>query len=188
MNIKFFVRWQLLAITFLFATNSCADGLVHNWTNHTLDNTVTLQYPADWWQKQMYPGRLVILSPGRGQTGVLIDKGQGGIIIAVEAIDPNETLDQVIKYNIRNQELISESELKISDLQRNDGCSQLREVISRNEVGPGVFQINTGIFCELNDRKRVIILLLTWEDDKDFDKYKQIAEQIAMSIKGKSNE
>lgn len=188
MNFKSYVRWPLLGLTLHFAAYSCAEGLVHNWKNEIIDNTVMLQYPADWYTKQKLDDQLVILSPGRGATGVFIDKGQGGIIIAVEEIDPYKTLDEVIKYNIRNQELISERELKIAELQKHDGCSQLREVISRDEVALGVFQINTGIFCELNDRKRVIVLLLTWEDDKDFDKYKQIAEQIAMSIKEKSSE
>lgn len=188
MNFNSIVRWPLLALTLLFATYGCAEGLVHDWKNDMLDDTVTLQFPADWYTKQKLRDQLVILSPGPGATGVLIAEGQGGIIIAVEEIDPYKTLDQVIKYNIRNQELISESELKISDLQKQDGCSQLREVISRDEVALGIFQINTGIFCELNKRKRVILLLVTWEDDKDFDKYKQIAEQIAMSIKEKSSE
>lgn len=171
-----------LAILALFLASSVyAEGRKEHWTSYAIDESLTIRYPASWWPVSIERGRIDIRSSKQGAEGVGIGRGQAEIIASVQDIEPMQTLDQLIQRNVRNDEVLSDRPVDFSRSRVGQSCTNVREVISRNEIGPNTFVINTGIFCQI-DNTLIIVLLRTWGSEERLREYQHIAEDISKSI------
>lgn len=172
-------RFFLVALFLMGGAYAVAiDG---HWKVYAITESLTLRYPATWWPVSIDRGRIDIRSSKGGAEGVGIRRGQAEIIVSAQAVDPTATLDQAIERNIHGNKILSERDIKIGDSRIDKGCPRLREVTSIDEIGPDTFIVNTGIFCDL-DNKRIVVLLRTWENDERLREYQHVAEKISRSI------
>lgn len=175
----------LLSVTILLLTESTVRPAASEvrWKTLSMSDGVTLRYPSSWWPISVSAKRLNILSSRGGAEGVVIHDGQGEIIATISAKDPSLSFDDFVDGNLRDQAVLSREILLSPGRGR---CSRLMKIVSLTEEGPNSFVANTGIFCEINN-DRVIVLLRNWQGDSHQSHYQDVALRMAQSIRAKES-
>ncbi len=147
----------------------------------------SVMYPGSWVRKNAnYPERLELSSSKGGLEAVVIKQGQANIVVFEETEHPAKTLSDLIDTYTKDATVISRTSV-ITHLDRRH-CSNLEQVVIKEEAVPAEgmpipvpYFIYTEYFCELGNRK-IVLILKNWEGDKEQKEYQQVASKIADSI------
>lgn len=117
----------------------------------------------------------------------MIKHGQAEITALEAEGSPIKTLTQAIGHYTKGSSVLLRRSLP--NAAANQGCSEIEEVISKEEPVPPIDSpirmpriVNTDFFCDLGDHK-IVILLRNWEGDKRQAEYQRVAFEMAKSIR-----
>jgi hypothetical protein len=167
------------------AGSSSADG----WKEFRSSKGFSLVYPDSWFRQNISPDRLDILSSKGHQEAIVIEKGEASIFVKEEPRSSGKTLAEVVRYYAHGTAPLSDR--GILGLGRGSSCDRLREVVWKEPpVSPDDVPANmrlrdfvyTGLFCQVSDRT-VVLMLKNWDGDRREAQYRQIAQQMAKSIR-----
>jgi hypothetical protein len=112
--------------------------------------------------------------------GVIIKKGGASISVNLAPSGINSARDWIRRYNRDNVLLDDRTIPRLRSAP--DGCQDLRRIVSRDEVAPNAFSIETDYFCS-TPRGLYVVLLTNWEGDPHQPAYQDIAAKVALSLR-----
>jgi hypothetical protein len=168
---------SLYVLALLCASFAAAGN--QNWKTLAMTGGIALQYPDTWWPVSAEKERLNILSSKGGAEGVVIQKNQAQIIVSTAPQPAGDSFDRLIALSVGKQTVVSTAELAAT---APHGCMRLREVLSREEVGPTSYVSATAIFCDTG-LTSVTVLLRAWQNDEQLRQYQEVALRMARSIR-----
>jgi hypothetical protein len=152
------------------------------WARFTSAGRFSVMYPATWRRIGVSTDRLDIVSSPGGAQGVVIRRGQAEIVV-MEIREPSGVpLSEVIDRDNRGAAVLSRRELRRPGAPAAGGCGQLTEVVSRDEIGPGAYNIFTSYYCDIRGR-RFSVLLRNWEGDVRRERDRTVALKMAWSLR-----
>lgn len=165
-------------------TSAAATG----WLRFCSSKQFSVLYPRSWVRSGSFGDRLQILSSKGGAEGVVIKRGQAEITVMEAPGGAGKSLAQVIGFYTEGTSVLSQRDLL--QMRGGDGCLGLTEVISKESVIPAgdspikvPYIINTDFFCVGAQGRKIAILLRNWQGDKQQAEYRQVARQIARSVR-----
>jgi len=183
-------RIQRIGVIFSLCVGVSAFASADGWKTFDSSRNFSVSYPADWFRIGASADRLQLLSSKGGAEGITIKHGQAEITAMEAEASPTETLTQVIDRYTEGASVLSRTDLP--NVSGKEGCSGLKEIISREQAIPQSdapidvpYIVNTDLFCDAEGHK-VVILLRNWEGDKGRREYQQIVLRMARSIKALS--
>ncbi len=139
-----------------------------------------VQYPSNWRFFTTSTDRLDILSTADFAKGVVIAENEAEIIV-VERSDSNAAnLPDIIARDTRSDSVLSRRIVRGHSAANR--CSNLTEVVSKTEMGPGTYEIDTALYCMIRGRIFSTVLR-NWFGDARQPEYHQIAVHVAQSIR-----
>jgi hypothetical protein len=157
------------------------------WQRFNSSNSFSVAYPGTWFRIGASADRIQLLSSKGGAEGIVIKRGQAEITALEGKGSPTKTLTQVISHYTKGSSVLLRR--SVHNAAGNEGCSDLKEIISKEEPVPSIDTpsrmlriVNTDFFCELDGHK-IVILLRNWEGDNRQKEYQRVALQMAKSIR-----
>jgi|SRR5579862_6871540 len=152
----------------------------------------SVRYPSAWNQLQdrdvtLDRDTLEIINFPNSEivSGVIIRKG--GASIGVNAAPVNaapgnvQSLEDLVRRYKMDDAVLADHAIPLTRAIP-DGCQTLRRVVTRDEVGPHTFSIDTDYFC--STRIGLFVVLLTnWEGDPHQSMVQDTALKIALSLR-----
>jgi hypothetical protein len=178
---------KCMGIALVFIVAMSAVGSSPRWRWFKSSAHFSIMYPENWVRiNAEYPDRLELASSKGGLEAVVIKDGQANIFVS-EAQHPTKTLSGLINLYTKDATVISRrSGMAHRDKQR---CSGLERVVLKEEAvpaegmpTPAPYFIYTEFFCELGNRK-IVLILKNWEGDKKQKEYQEVASKMAESIR-----
>lgn len=146
-----------------------------------------VSYPASWNLLEgvggaVYADRLDIINFPNSERaeGVVLKKG--GAEISVSG-PPSGVRTVQAWIHTFNDTLIEHGDVPVS-APSPGGCRKLQRVISRDEIGPGTYFVNTAYYCSTDDRF-FQIQLVNWQGDPHERQLQRIALQVALSLRSR---
>jgi hypothetical protein len=180
---KLAALFALLAFTLLAQRGAPAD-----WKPFSSNTGFSVMYPATRFPIGISEDRLAILSSKGGAGGIVIKHGQAQIVVMEAQGSRTATLPQVIDYYVHGAAILSRKDLH-NESAGERGCSDLKEVISKEEAVPAKdaavpvpYIVNSDFFCEVNGRK-FVTLLRNWQGDTRQGEYRRVALHMAESLR-----
>lgn len=180
-------RKQGAVVAFILMFSVLAFASEDVWQRFNSSHHFSVAYPGAWFRFGVSPDRLQIRSSKGGAEGIVIDKGQAEIVVMEADGSPAKTLVQVIKSDTQGAVVLSTRDVPTEP--NRQSCSVLKEVISKEEAIPAEDSpisvpliINTEILCVI-DGHVITTLLRNWEGDSRQEDYRQVALQMAKSIR-----
>jgi hypothetical protein len=164
-----------------FVTATC---LAKGWVRYVNKQSgYALDYPASWYRLDPASARFDILNfpPEQRIKGVVLKANGAEILVTPRPKDNSQSLDDWIKSDLAHDKLIESRDI-LPAQKSHEGCNRLQQVVSRSEAGPGVYFINTSLYC-VSKRRSIQILLSNWEGDPNQSSYQAIAVKIANSLR-----
>jgi hypothetical protein len=178
---------QKAVIAVFLALGIAASASMDHWQRFVSSNHFSTVYPNTWFRIGASLDRLQLLSSRGGAEGVIIKRGQAQITVSEVQASAAKTLTQVINDYTQGASVLSRRD--IPGNASSQGCSDLKEVISREQAIPATdsptsvpYVINTDLFCQAEAHK-IVILLRNWEGDNRQEEYQQIALRMAKGIR-----
>ena len=142
---------------------------------------LTLVVPAGWRRVGLSDNRLLLLSPGPGEEGVVIARHQAMILaMPVEGWQTGGDLESTIRGGLGDDRLIARRSLRLGRTARD--CPVVEEVDTASEVAPGAEQINTIFYCVARG-KAVLVQLTHWPRDPSRLRFRAVALKVIRSLR-----
>ena len=142
---------------------------------------LTLAVPAGWRLHGQSDNRLVLLSPGLGEEGVVISRHQAMILaMPVDGWKSGGDLEATIRAGLGDDRVIARRSLRLGRGARD--CPVVQEVDTASEVGPGTEQINAIFYCVARGQA-VLVQLTHWPHEPASMRYRAIALHVIRSLK-----
>jgi len=137
--------------------------------------------PAGWRRIGEQDGRLLFLSPGPGEQGVVIARGQAMILVApVAGWRRGGDLRAAIRAEQGDDRVIARRTLRFPA--GGGTCREVEEVDTATEVGPGVEQVNAAFYCVIGDRA-ALVQLTHWPRDAGRARFRAAALKVVRSLR-----
>jgi len=138
-------------------------------------------YPAAWRRSGISIDRLDILSSTAFAEGVRIARGEAEIMVIELPDSEAASLREVIERRSGEDSVLARRDLP-GTVANSRGCRTLTEIVSRSEVAPGTYEIDTVFYCEVQGRK-FATTLRHWPEDKRQAEYHRISLRVARSLR-----
>lgn len=141
---------------------------------------MSLVVPSGWRRLGQDDGRVLLLSPGPGEEGVVIARHQAMIlVIPVEGWRPGDDLGPAIRAGLGDDRIIARRTLRIG--KSLGDCRVVEEVDTVAEVGPGTEQNSAGFYCMARGRA-VLVQVTHWPRDRARARFRAAALAVVRSL------
>jgi len=158
------------------------------WKEFRSSKGFSITYPGSWFRQDISSDRLDILSSKRHAEAVVIDKDEASIWVSAEPRSSVKTFAEVVDYYTQGTAPLSNRNILGPG---RGSCDLLREVVWKEppvppEDVPAQVHLTdfvyTGLFCEIKNRT-IVVFLKNWDGDRREAQYRQLALQMAKSIR-----
>lgn len=151
------------------------------WKRFTSPTGFSVTYPSSWRRTGVSTDRLDILSSADFAPGVVIARGEAEIVVTELQDSKGTSLSQLIDRYTRGESVLSRREVP-GESADSRGCRTLTEIVFTFAVGPGVYEIDTIFYCELQGRK-FSTASRNWTGDRRQAEYQRVALRVARSLR-----
>jgi hypothetical protein len=172
------MRNVFLVVVALVTLLGSALGSAEQWKVFRSESGFSVSYPSNWFELKVAPKRLDLLSANRRVEGAIFPDGVAQLV--VEELPQSLPIKTLIENNTKGDEVLSSEKAEFKRHTAN-GCSQAQRVVTKDELGPGRYTIDTGFYCEVGSRK-FLVFVTYYEGDKGADQYRTVAERVIESL------
>jgi hypothetical protein len=143
----------------------------------------SVTYPSSWHTHDPAPKYLDICNfPWEHRVHGVIIPPHGATITVLGAPSEISTVQDWVTYDTRFSGPVVRDRMLQVLRPLPGGCATLREVVADDDVGPGVYQRATDIYCDTSVGL-FVVRLGYWKVDSDEPRYQAVALEIARSLR-----
>lgn len=170
---------EILAFLLVFfSASQDVSGQYGPWKKFTSTTGFSVMYPSTWYRAAGTPDGLAISSEGRWVEGVGITDDEGAISVLELRSTGDTTLSDLIAGDTVADSLVSSRVIPGSG----PGHRHCMEGVWRSKDGPGTYEIDTAIYCDIGGR-RFAVALRNFEGDRREKEYQRVALYMARSLR-----